>query len=71
MFNTWGIGKKGRDNGVLFLVSKGDRRTEIETGDGIEGILPDAKVGNILRKQVTPQFKQGKFEAGILAGTRA
>ena len=71
LFNTWGIGKKGKDNGVLFLVSKGDRRTEIETGYGIESILTDAKVGVILRKQVTPQFKKGKFEAGIVAGTEA
>ena len=71
LFNTWGIGKKGKDNGILFLISKGDRRTEIETGYGIEGILPDAKVGNILRTQVTPQFKKGNFEAGIIAGTKA
>ncbi|MEM9926458.1 MAG: TPM domain-containing protein [Cyanobacteria bacterium P01_D01_bin.50] len=71
LFNTWGIGKKGKDNGVLFLISKGDRRTEIETGYGIEGILPDAKVGNILRQQVTPQFKKGNFEDGIIAGTKA
>lgn len=71
LFNTWGIGKGGKDNGVLFLISKGDRRTEIETGYGIEGILPDAKVGNILRQQVTPQFKKGNFEAGIIAGTKA
>lgn len=71
LFNSWGIGKKGKDNGILFLVSKGDRRTEIETGYGIEGILPDAKVGNIIRNQVTPQFKKGNFEAGIIAGTKA
>ncbi|MEO1431303.1 MAG: TPM domain-containing protein [Cyanobacteria bacterium J06632_19] len=55
LFNSWGIGKKGKDNGILFLISKGDRRTEIETGYRIESILADAKVGNILRTQVTPQ----------------
>ncbi|MDJ0772021.1 MAG: TPM domain-containing protein [Mastigocoleus sp. MO_167.B18] len=71
LFNTWGIGKKGKDNGILFLVSKGDRRTEIETGYGVEEILPDALVGSIIRKQVTPKFKKGKFEAGILAGTKS
>ena len=42
LFNEWGIGKDGEDNGVLFLTSVGDRRVEIETGYGIEGILPDA-----------------------------
>ncbi|MEL7401213.1 MAG: TPM domain-containing protein, partial [Pseudomonadota bacterium] len=71
LFNSWGIGKAGEDNGVLFLVSKGDRRNEIETGYGLESILPDALVGQILRTQVTPQFKNGNFDAGVLAGTQA
>jgi len=71
LFETWGIGKEGVDNGVLFLVSKGDRRTEVETGYGVEGVLGDAKVGSILASRVTPQFKSGNFDAGILAGTEA
>ncbi len=70
LFNTWGIGKKGEKNGILFLVSKGDRRTEIETGTGISKKLSNAKVIGIIREQVTPQFKKGNFEAGILAGTK-
>ena len=70
LFNTWGIGKQGVDNGVLFLISKGDRRTEVETGYGIEGILPDAKVGQILREEVTPLFKVGDFNGGIVTGTQ-
>ncbi|OKH18984.1 hypothetical protein NIES593_21510 [Hydrococcus rivularis NIES-593] len=71
LFNYWGIGKADRDNGVLFLISKGDRRVEIETGYGIEGILPDAKVGRIIDTEITPQFKQGNFDSGTLVGTRA
>jgi uncharacterized protein len=71
LFNYWKIGKKGKDNGVLFLISVKDRRVEIETGYGIEGILPDAKVGNIIGTQITPQFKQRDFDGGTLAGTRA
>lgn len=71
LFNHWGIGKAGEDNGVLFLVSVGDRRVEIETGYGIEPILPDAKVGNIIENQITPRFKQGDFNGGVLAGTKA
>lgn len=71
LFNYWGIGKKGRDNGVLFLISKGDRRVEIETGYGVEGILPDALVGNIIAEKITPQFKQGNFNRGTLNGTQA
>jgi uncharacterized protein len=71
LFKSWGIGKKGQDNGVLFLISKGDRRVEIETGYGVEAILPDAKVGNIISTQITPRFKQGDFKGGTLAGTKA
>ncbi|MFP4123070.1 MAG: TPM domain-containing protein, partial [Coleofasciculus sp.] len=71
LFNHWGIGKADQDNGLLFLVSVGDRRVEIETGYGIEPILPDAKVGNIIENQITPRFKQGDFNGGVLAGTNA
>ncbi|MEA5572299.1 TPM domain-containing protein [Calothrix sp. UHCC 0171] len=71
LFNYWGIGKKGKDNGVLFLVSVKDRRVEIETGYGVEGILPDAQVGNIINTEITPRFKQKDFDGGILAGTKA
>ncbi|MEL7400745.1 MAG: TPM domain-containing protein [Pseudomonadota bacterium] len=71
LFNSWGIGKEGEDNGVLFVVSKGDRRTEIEVGYGLEATLPDAKVGEILRSRITPEFKQGNFNTGILNGTQA
>ncbi|MEA5580470.1 TPM domain-containing protein [Nodularia harveyana UHCC-0300] len=71
LFNYWGIGKEGEDNGVLFLISVGDRRVEIETGYGIEAILPDAKVGNIISTQITPEFKKGDFAGGTLAGTKA
>lgn len=71
LFNYWGIGKKEQDNGVLFLISVGDRRVEIETGYGVEGILPDAKVGRIIDTKITPRFKQGDFDGGTLAGTKA
>ncbi len=71
LFNYWGIGKKEQDNGVLFVISVGDRRVEIETGYGVEGILPDAKVGRIIDTKITPHFKQGNFDRGTLAGTQA
>lgn len=71
LFNHWGIGKEGVDNGVLFLTSVGDRRVEIETGYGIEGVLPDAQVGNIISSQITPRFRQGDWDGGVLAGTQA
>ncbi len=71
LFNYWEIGKADADNGVLFLIAIGDRRVEIETGYGVEGILPDAKVGRIIDTQIIPRFKQGDFQGGILAGTEA
>ena len=71
LFNYWGVGKEGADNGVVFMISQGDRRVEIETGYGVEGILPDAKVDNIINQKVTPRFKQGNFDQGVLDGTKA
>ncbi|MEJ1934639.1 TPM domain-containing protein, partial [Nostoc sp. NIES-2111] len=71
LFNYWGVGKKGKDNGVLFLISVGDRRVEIETGYGVEPILPDAQVGNIINSQIIPRFKKKDFAGGTLAGTKA
>ncbi|MEB3178955.1 MAG: TPM domain-containing protein [Nostocaceae cyanobacterium] len=71
LLNYWGIGKTDKNNGVLFLISKGERRTEIETGSGIQGILSNAKVRDIINTQITPKFKQGDFNGGTLAGTKA
>lgn len=69
LFDTWRIGKLGRDNGVLFLISVGDRRTEIETGYGLAEILPDAEVGRILDQDVIPYFRTENYNQGILQGT--
>lgn len=69
LFATWKIGQKGKDNGLLFLISVADRRVEIETGYGLEAILPDGKVGQIIARRITPAFKAGNFDGGVLAGT--
>ncbi len=71
LFNTWQIGKEGEENGVLFLTSVGDRRVEIETGYGVESILPDAQVAEIINTQITPKLRGGDWDGGILAGTIA
>lgn len=71
LFNRWGVGKRDADNGVLMLVSLGDRRVEIETGYGMEAILPDAVAGEILDTAVIPRFRQGDIAGGILAGVEA
>ncbi|MBN1622193.1 MAG: TPM domain-containing protein [Endomicrobiales bacterium] len=71
LFQEWGIGKKGKDNGVLFITSIGERKTRIEVGYGLEGILPDGLTGEILDKYVIPEFKKGDYGRGITLGTFA
>ena len=71
LFELWGIGKKDNDNGLLLLWSTGDRRVRVEVGYGLEGVLPDGKVGAILDTYVIPKFKAGEFDAGILEGVNA
>ncbi len=65
LFEKWGIGQKGKDNGVLFLVVAQDRLVRIETGYGLEGVLPDAVCQKIIRAVVIPQFKSGQYSQGI------
>jgi uncharacterized protein len=71
LFKYWGIGKTGINNGVLLLISKNDRRVEIETGYGLEKIVPKTLIGDIINQQILPNFEQGEFADGILAGTEA
>ncbi|ACB51392.1 hypothetical protein cce_2042 [Crocosphaera subtropica ATCC 51142] len=71
LFNYWGIGKKGENNGVLFLISLGDRRVEIETGSGIDTLLSQTYIKDIIDNKIRPQFKQKNYNQGILEGTKA
>jgi uncharacterized protein len=71
LFELWGIGKKDKDNGLLLLWSTGDRRVRVEVGYGLEGALPDGKVGAILDTYVIPKFKAGDFDQGLLDGVDA
>lgn len=67
----WGVGQSEKDNGVVFLVSEGDREMFIATGYGVEGALPDVVVNRIIDRIVTPAFRQGLFYVGIDRGTTA
>ncbi len=71
LYQRWGIGEKGKDNGVLILISLKERAWKIETGYGLEGALPDMIVSEIGRKIMVPYFKKGEFGKGLLAGTQA
>jgi len=71
VFNEWKLGQKGKDNGILMVVAPNDRRMRIEVGYGLEGILPDGKVGQIIRNIMAPRFRQGDYDGGIKEGVRA
>lgn len=71
LFEKWKIGEKGLDNGLLFLLAVDERRVEIEVGYGLEGVINDAKAGEILDQYVIPSFKQGNFSQGMLLGSQA
>jgi len=65
LFTEWGIGKKGKDNGILILVATGDRQVRIEVGYGLEGNITDIISNNIIREVMVPSFKTGDYSTGI------
>ncbi len=69
--DEWKLGVKGRDNGVLLLISMQEKKMRIEVGYGVEGVLTDAKSGYIIRTIIVPAFKQGNFSSGIAGGLSA
>lgn len=69
--HSWGIGQKGKDNGVLLLVAMQDRKVAIATGYGTEHLLTDAVCRRIISNEITPQFKDKSYYQGIDSGTTA
>jgi len=65
----WGIGQKGKNNGVLLIVAPREHRVRIEVGYGLEGELTDAICATIIQNYILPSFKRGDSNAGVLAGT--
>ncbi len=65
---SWGVGESGKNNGVLLLVVKDDRKMRIEVGTGLEGDLTDLRAGRIIRDRIAPLFKAGKYYEGIDSG---
>ncbi|GFN34230.1 TPM domain-containing protein [Tepidimicrobium xylanilyticum] len=68
LFEKWGIGSREYDNGLLILVVPEDREIWIEVGYGLEGALPDSKIGNIINGYIIPYFKESDYSTGILSG---
>ncbi len=68
LFDNWKPGKKDKDNGILVLLALKERAWRIETGYGVEGILPDGLCGEIGRDYMTPYFKKGSYGEGLYYG---
>lgn len=67
--NGRGIGQKDKDNGLLILLAVKERRVWIEVGYGLEEFVTDGYAGETTREVMTPEFRQGRYGPGLLAGT--
>jgi uncharacterized protein len=70
-FQSWAIGQKGKDNGVLMMAFIDDRKIRIEVGYGLEGALPDSVAASIIREVIAPHFKSGAYGSGLEEGVDA
>ncbi len=68
---TWKLGQKGKDNGVLLFISRDDRKMRIEVGYGLEPKLTDLQSHQILDEVIRPRFQQGDFDGGVEQGVDA
>jgi uncharacterized protein len=71
LFQSWRLGAKGLDNGVLLVVFVQDRKLRFEIGYGLEAVVPDAAAGQIIRELVAPRFREQRYAAGLEAAADA
>lgn len=71
VFESWKLGKKGEDNGLLMLVAVDEHQVRFETGYGLEGTLPDGLESRIFREKMQPLLRQGDYTGAITAGVLA
>lgn len=69
--DEWKLGSEKNDNGVLLLISVDDRKMRIEVGQGLEGVLTDARCSQIIRNDMAPEFRRGDYDAGVLLAVHA
>lgn len=65
VFTSWGLGKKDRDNGLLLLISPESRVARIQTGYGMEGVVPDAVAATVIREDVVPAMREGDLSLAV------
>lgn len=68
---AWGIGQESKDNGILVLLAKNDRRIAINTGYGVEHLLTDAMSKRIIERDIIPYFKKNDYYGGLNRGADA
>jgi len=68
---SWGVGQRGKDNGVLLIVAPTERKVRIEVGYGLERALTDEEAKAIIETRILPFFRQGGLEQGTVAGAEA
>lgn len=68
-FESFKLGRKGVDDGVLLIVAKDDRKVRIEVGYGLEGAIPDITAGRVIQEYMVPKFRQGDYAGGIVDAT--
>jgi uncharacterized protein len=68
---TWGVGKKGKDNGIVILIAVKERKVRIEVGYGMEATIPDSIAKRIIEQDMKPYLKKNDFGKGLKAGVDA
>lgn len=71
LLRTWGIGRKGENDGAILIVAPNQRKVRIEVGYGLEPVLTDALSSLIIQRAILPAFKAGQMEKGVVDGTEA
>lgn len=69
LYREWGIGQKGKNEGILLLLSIGDRKSRAEVGYGLEPVITDGQAGGILRS-IAPILRQGNYGGGLMAAAQ-
>lgn len=69
LFRKWGVGQKGKNNGLLLLLVPKERRLRLEVGYGLEDVIPDGYAGSVLRA-MRPALREGQYGEALLAGAR-
>jgi uncharacterized protein len=71
VFRSWHVGQKDKNNGAALFVFIQDRKMYLQTGYGLEGVLPDVLCKRIIAEQIAPRFKAGDYNGGLTAGVQS